>query len=192
MTTPEDKVRQNLADRTAAIMGNAALSDRAKRAQIARHYVRAKATITEAEAATAEARKTATAKSMRAAFGAADRAALEKVATIKDPRIADALLTQAHDTGDDGLATAVAYRAHNVGGSEWDEVLQRFIADRPVQAAAVNELRQPQPHPIDVAMSGRFYTPKPSLLSDLQDYQIERLANDDLATDAPAHVSFAR
>jgi hypothetical protein len=121
----------------------------------------------QAEATSNEARKAARAKNERIAFGLDDlagdkatitiahRAALDKVATIKSPVEAAALLARARTTGDETMVRAIALHAHSqVSASAfssagapstdeegWQDVLGNAASSRPQAIEAINALQ---------------------------------------------------
>lgn len=68
------------------------------------------------------------------------RDAGDRVDQLATPQDALALLERANGTGDEVLARAIGQRAHSMG-EPWDPVLAAYIADRPKQGRAVNQLR---------------------------------------------------
>jgi hypothetical protein len=95
------------------------------------------------------------------AIESAHRSAIALVSEIIEPAALSNLLKQADEVGDEVLARAVGRQAHAVGA---DDVLSVFIADRPQQGAAVNELRTTKDDAFNDSLTGRFFVPPPSEL----------------------------
>ncbi len=68
------------------------------------------------------------------------RDAGDRADQLTTPAEATALLQRANAMGDETLARAVGAKAHSMG-APWDPVLKAYIADRPKQGRAVNQLR---------------------------------------------------
>jgi hypothetical protein len=103
---------------------------------------------------------------------AGDRADL-----LADQQSAMAMLTRAEQTGDETLARAVAQVA---AMNNWADVLSTFCADRPVQAAAINQLQEigNTGQKMSLADLFNYALPTPPELGSLTPFQIEQLASD--------------
>jgi hypothetical protein len=167
----------------------------------ARAYQQTVAKVDGIAAQVAEARVHAKKKDTRAAFGtddlaarstpaervaieAAHRSAIDRVSAIIEPAALANELKQADEVGDEVLARAVGRQAHAVGA---DEVLAAYIADRPQQGAAVNELRTHKDDALNDNITGRFFVPPPSELgSQPNAYTVQRAIDADPNASAQA------
>jgi hypothetical protein len=191
---PQDRARKNLEHTVEGIRANTNLTQSAKASLIARAYQATKTQIDGFATEAAEARAHAAKKAVRSAFGtgdlaakstpaeqvaieAAHRSAIDRVSAIMEPAALSNLLQQADDVGDEVLARAVGRQAHAVGA---DDVLARYIAERPKQGEAVNALRSSKGDKMNDAITGRYFTPAPRELGNTpNDYTVQRLIDAD-------------
>lgn len=134
----------------------------------------------------------ATQKLSRTAFGVGDltrdaspadaasisivaRDAADRAGMLADAQSAMSLLLQAESLGDETLARAVGQRASLMG---WDDVLQRYMDDRPKQADAINSLRALNDSPPSAASLFQYSLPVDPSLGTLSSFQINQLAGD--------------
>jgi hypothetical protein len=198
---PEDIARQKYLDLIESIAADTSLTQSAKGSLRAQAYQRTKDHIDGLAVEAAEARVHAAKKATRAAFGTGDLAAkstraeqvaiaakhqsaIDRVSEIMEPAALSNLLKQADDIGNEVLARAVGRQAHAVGA---DDVLAAYIADRPQQGAAVNELRTTKDDAMNDNITGRFFTPPPSELGGQPNaYTVQRAIDADPNASAPA------
>jgi hypothetical protein len=154
--------REGAARQIQRIRDRRELTDAAKQVEIAKIHRAHKQVVAALEVADAEERASTLTSLTAKAFGVRDlakgddktavivshRDALDRAEKIGDPREAKGLLARATTHGDEPLARAVAWRAHNMTSSPlfgadnpWEEVLSDYIQTRPVQHQAIEDLR---------------------------------------------------
>jgi|GEM_PF-4261123 len=182
---PADKIRAKFNAERERILARNELTQTAKNARVALAMKTANAELAAAESASNEARRTARARNERTAFGLDDlasspgdkatlamayRNAAERVTAIKTPSEASRLLGQAHDTGDETMARAIAKHANDMVvasdflSPDWLDVLNDYASQRPAAFAAIEAIHAEQMHRAQGAEMFEFAIVTPSEL----------------------------